>query len=48
MEKVYRIYKTMDGQTYPTSYASGNLNIINGIMKHLKHSNCVTFEVREE
>lgn len=48
MEKIYRIYKTLDGQTYPTSYTSTNPSLINGIMKFLKRANCVTFEVREE
>lgn len=48
MEKVYAIYKTMDGETSATSYKSTNPKIIRGIMKFLKRSNLVDFEVREE
>lgn len=48
MEKVYTIYKTMNGETVPTSYTSTNPKLIRGIMKFLKRSHLVDFEVREE
>lgn len=48
METVYRIYKIMNGKTVPTSYSSTNPSLINGVMKFLKRSKCVKFEIREE
>lgn len=47
MDKIYRIYKTLDGQTYPTSYSSTNPELMQRIMKYLKKSKHVTFEIRE-